>query len=136
MSAGSAWLDGPISRILLAIFFIVAGIFHFIFPAAYQSVMAPWLGWHVELVAVSGVAECAGGIGVLLPLFRRWAGWGLMLLCVAVLPANVQMLIDALAAGKAAWIIMILVLRLPLQALLMFWIFRASNTRIVVQPES
>ena len=114
------------SRLLLGVFFITAGILHFVFPNAYIAVMPPWLGWHAALVVISGVAECAGGLGVLMPFTRRWAGWGLLALCVAVLPANAQMLIDGLAAGKAAWIVALLVARLPLQALLMGWIWRAT----------
>ena len=114
------------SRLLLGVFFITAGILHFVFPNAYIAVMPPWLGWHAALVVISGVAECAGGLGVLMPFTRRWAGWGLLALCVAVLPANAQMLIDGLAAGKAAWIVALLVVRLPVQALLMGWIWRAT----------
>ena len=120
-------LRGPLSRGLLALFFITAGILHFVFPQAYISVVPAWLGWHAALVAISGVAECAGGIGVLPAATRRWAGIGLLLLCVVVLPANVQMLLDALDRGKAGWIIALLVLRLPLQALLMGWIWAATR---------
>ncbi len=116
------WLHGKTSRWLLALFFTLAGILHFVFPAAYEGVMPAWLGWHAALVVISGIAECAGGIGLLLPATRRLAGIGLLALCVAVLPANVQMLLDAQQAHRAGWIIALLVLRLPLQALLMAWI--------------
>ena len=122
MTSWRQQLQGPVSRWLLALFFTVAGILHFVFPAAYISVMPPWLGWHATLVFISGVAECAGGIGVLLPATRRLAGIGLLLLCIAVLPANVQMLLDAREAHRAGWIILLLVLRLPLQLMLMGWI--------------
>ena len=126
MTPWQARLASRPSRLLLAVFFVTAGVLHFVFPNAYISVMPAWLGWHAALVAISGAAECAGGVGVLMRATRRWAGWGLLALCVAVLPANVQMLIDALAAGKAAWIIALLVVRLPLQALLMGWIWQAA----------
>ena len=115
------------SRIVLALFFTIAGTLHFIYPNAYIGVMPPWLGWHAALVFISGVAEVAGGVGVLQALTRRWAGWGLLALCVAVLPANLQMLIDALAAARPAWIIALLVVRLPLQLLLMWWIWLATH---------
>ena len=121
------WLQGPLSRWSLALFFVTAGALHFVFPQAYIGVMPPWLGWHAALVLVSGVAECAGGVGVLLPASRRFAGWGLLLLCVAVLPANLQMLLNAIAAGKPGWLVSLLLLRLPLQALLMRWIWLASG---------
>jgi len=124
---------GMISRWLLALFFIVAGAMHFISPQAYMSVMPPWLGWHAALVLISGIAECAGGIGVLWRPTRRYAGWGLLALCVAVLPANVQMLVDAVAQDRAAWIIMLLVLRLPLQLLLMRWVWLAAQ--LAAEPE-
>jgi uncharacterized membrane protein len=115
------------SQILLAIFFTVAGILHFVFPDKYSGIMPPWLGWHRELVFISGVFEVAGGLGILFPRTRRAAGIGLILLSIAVLPANVQMLLDAHAADKALWWQALLFLRLPLQALLIVWIWKTSQ---------
>jgi uncharacterized membrane protein len=113
-------------RALLAAFFIIGGVMHFVLPATYAGVMPPWLPWHAALVALSGVAEVAGGIGVLVPPLRRAAGWGLIVLSVAVLPANVQMLQDGLAAARPGWQIALLVIRLPLQAALIWWIWRVA----------
>lgn len=124
---GRQRLQGRLSRGLLALFFVIAGILHFIFPQQYMRVMPPWLGWHAALVLISGVAECAGGLGVLWSATRRQAGIGLLLLCMAVLPANVQMLQDAVAAHKPAWLLLLLVLRLPLQLVLMGWIWQATR---------
>lgn len=115
------------SRILLALFFSTAGILHFIFPNQYAGVVPPWLPAHAALVAISGVCELAGGIGVLLSLSRRLAGWGLLALCVAVLPANIQMWLDAIHAGKPLWITLLLFLRLPLQIPLMLWIWQVMK---------
>lgn len=111
------------ARVLLAVFFSTAGLLHFVFPSQYAGVIPPWLPAHAALVFISGVCELAGGIGLLLPLTRRAAGWGLLLLCVAVLPANIHMWLDAMHAGKALWIISLLLLRLPLQIPLMMWIW-------------
>jgi uncharacterized membrane protein len=113
-------------RALLAAFFIVGGVMHFVLPDTYAHVMPPWLGWHAQLVAISGVCEIAGGIGVLVARVRRPAGCGLILLSIAVLPANVQMLLDSLRDSRPAWQIALLVLRLPLQAALIWWIWRIS----------
>lgn len=126
-----ARLQGPGSRRFLALFFVVAGILHFVYPQAYIGVMPPWLGWHAGLVFVSGLAEVAGGLGVLPVRTRRWAGWGLLALCVAVLPANLQMLLDAYAASRPAWLITLLLVRLPLQLLLMGWIMRATDSYLI-----
>lgn len=122
------------SRLLLALFFITAGVLHFIFPVQYASTVPPWLPWHRELVAVSGLCEIAGGIGILPIRTRVAAGIGLILLCLAVFPANVQMLLDARQAGKAPWILALLWLRLPLQALLMMWIWSATFRRKTISP--
>jgi uncharacterized membrane protein len=116
-----------VGRALLAAFFIVGGILHFVFPATYAGVMPPWLGWHAGLVAISGGCEVAGGAAVLVPQLRRAAGLGLILLSVGVLPANVQMLINGLHDGRAGWQIALLALRLPLQAALIWWIWRVTR---------
>ena len=122
-------MRGNLSRALLAVFFITAGILHFVFPASYVKVMPPWLPVHWELVTLSGVCEIAGGVGVLIPALRRWAGWGLILLCLAVLPANVQMLLNFHADHSPLLWQVLLVLRLPLQLLLMWWIWLATQRR-------
>lgn len=114
-------------RGLLALFFVIAGVLHFVFMPNYMSVMPPWLPWPRTLVIVSGLCEIAGGFGVLWSATRVWAGYGLIALCVAVLPANVQMLMDAQAAHASSVWIGLLWLRLPLQALLMLWIWRATR---------
>ena len=123
------WLQHPAARYLLAIFFCTAGVLHFVFPAAYIGVMPPWLPAHAELVFISGVAEVAGGVGILWALTRPAAGWGLLLLCIAVLPANVQMWLDAVAAHKTLWLEAVLLLRLPLQLPLMLWIWCVMRQR-------
>ena len=114
---------------MLAVFFIVAGCLHFIYPANYMKVMPPWLPAHLMLVLVSGGFEIAGGVGVLIPTVRRMAGLGLILLSLAVLPANVQMLLNAQAEGVGIGGLVLLVLRLPLQFLLIYWIWRATQPK-------
>jgi uncharacterized membrane protein len=65
----------------------------------------------------------------MIPRVRRVAGWGLIALLVAVFPANVQMTLDAHAAGAsllwqaATW------MRLPFQALFIYWVWSATQPR-------
>ena len=119
----------PAPRTLTGTAFIVAGLLHFAAPATYEKIMPPYLPLHRELVLLSGAAEIAGGAGLLPERTRRPAGIGLVLLLIAVLPANVQMLLDARAAGKPPWWVTLLWLRLPMQPLLMWWVWRLSRTR-------
>ncbi len=100
---------------------------HFVVPQPYVRIMPPVLPYPLALVYLSGVLEIAGGVGLLLPRTRRAAGIGLMLLLLAVWPANVQMLLNARADGAGAWWQTALLLRLPLQLVLIFWVWRASR---------
>ena len=56
--------------------------------------MPPWIPWHVAMVDISGAAEIAGGIGLLISSVRRAAAWGLVALLIAVFPANIYMAVD------------------------------------------
>lgn len=116
------------SRIVLAALFAFAGTMHFIIPDQYMRIMPPWLPLHRELVYLSGALEIAGGMGLLVPRTRRAAGMGLILLLIAVWPANLQMLLDARSAGASAGAQTLLLLRLPLQLVLIAWVWRASRS--------
>jgi uncharacterized membrane protein len=106
---------------LPAALFIVAGFLHFARPEMYRSIVPPQFGDAALLVAISGAAEIAGGIGVLLPITRNAAGIGLIVLLVAVWPANWYMAIhaDRFAAVAPAWVLW---LRVPLQLPVMWWV--------------
>ncbi|MEO8637210.1 MAG: DoxX family membrane protein [Gemmatimonadales bacterium] len=119
-------------RWLLAVLFLTGGVLHFVIPALYIGIMPPWLPKPALLVAISGAAEIAGGIGLLLPTTRRAAAIGLILLLVAVFPANIQMLLLYRARGVAWWGELLLWLRLPLQFLLIWGVWRVSRPR---QPQ-
>lgn len=108
-------------RWLLTAAMVAAGANHFIAPATYVAMMPAALPAHLALVYVSGVAEIAGGLGLILPATRRLAAWGLVALLLAVFPANVNMAIHHLPLGARAVPAWALWARLPLQALLIAW---------------
>jgi uncharacterized membrane protein len=115
------------SRVALAAIFVVAGVLHFAIVETYVRMMPPYLPWPRGLVLASGVCQVAGGVGLCVPRLRRAAGWGLVLLLVAVWPANWQMYADARASGVPAWRETLLMLRLPLQLVLIFWVWKAAG---------
>jgi len=120
-------LARPASRWVLGVFFVAAGINHFVMPRTYERVVPPGLGDPSTLVAVSGVAEVAGGVGVLIDGTRRWAGWGLLALLVAVFPANVYMAVDPSSIPGLRVPRVLLWLRLPLQPVAMWWAWAATQ---------
>jgi uncharacterized membrane protein len=117
------------SLILIAIVFIGAGFLHLVKPAPYIRIVPRWLPDPAMLVAISGIFQILGGIGVLLPATRTAAGWGLIALLVAVFPANIQMLLDAHAHHASRGWQVALAARLPLQAALIHWVWRAALRR-------
>ena len=123
-----AMLGRPTARATLALIFCSSGALHFIFPLQYGATIPSWLPAHAALVTISGVCEIAGALGLLLPMVQRAAGFGLLLLCVAVWPANLQMWLHAMATDQPLWQQTLLALRLPLQLPLMLWIWSASRT--------
>src|ERR1700691_748464 len=78
-------------RIIAALFFVGAGINHFLKPQFYRQIIPPLFPARSFLVALSGICEIAGGIGLLIPPLRRPAAWGLIALLCAVFPANIFM---------------------------------------------
>jgi uncharacterized membrane protein len=114
------------SLYLLAALFVGAGLLHFVHPAPYLRIMPPALPAPRLLVALSGAAEVAGGLGLLLPATRRAAAWGLVALLLAVFPANVYMLQMHEVLHLPAWALWA---RLPLQPLLMWGVWRVGVRR-------
>lgn len=114
----------------IAVLFITAGILHFVAPSMYVRIMPRLLPYPKELVYLSGAFEVIGGLGVIPSKTRRIAGYGLIALLLAVLPANIQMLLNARATDSSRWLLMLLWLRLPLQFLLIAWVYKATKDRI------
>lgn len=112
----------------LGLFFIAAGANHFLHTPFYMRIVPPYLPEHRLLVQLSGIFEIVGGIGVLISTTRRIAGIGLIALLIAVFPANLQMALHPAQyadIGSAP----LFYLRLPLQLVLLAWVWRCCLTK-------
>ncbi|HEY0191446.1 MAG TPA: DoxX family membrane protein [Kofleriaceae bacterium] len=110
-----------ILRWVLTVVMVGAGVLHFVSPASYVRIMPPQLPAPLALVYISGVAEIAGGLGLILGATRRLAAWGLIALFIAVFPANVHMALEHLPLGDHPTPQWALWARLPLQVVLIAW---------------
>jgi uncharacterized membrane protein len=116
-------------RVLAGILFVLAGANHFRSTRFYQRIIPPGFGSPAALVAISGVCEIAGGLGLLYRPLRRAAGWGLIALLIAVSPANIYMAVrpewfeDMHLPRWTFWA------RLPLQFVFIAWIWFVSLSR-------
>jgi uncharacterized membrane protein len=115
-----------ISRIAMGVLYIAAGTLHFVITRRYMQIMPDYLPAHRELVLLSGAAEIAGGLGVILPGRRRAAAWGIICLLIAVMPANLWMAQHPrLFPQVPVWALW---LRLPLQLPLIYWAWLYTRT--------
>lgn len=114
-------------RWAVAVAMVWVGVMHFTRAENFVGIVPAALPAKLWLVWISGAAEIAGGLGLLIPRTRKWAGYGLIALYVAVFPANVNMAVNHLPMGAtvvpawAAWA------RLPFQAVFIavaWWVSR------------
>ena len=78
---------------LLVVFlwFFAGGIAHFTSTDFFVAIVPPWVPFPLEVVYVSGVFEIILALLLALATTRVFAGWGLILLTLAVTPANLHM---------------------------------------------
>jgi len=110
-----------IGLLVLSLFFVAIGVGHFVSPDPFVAIMPDYLPFHLELVYLSGAFEVGLGLAVLFQPVRRWAGFGIVALLIAVYPANINMALHPepfLAQGMSEFA---LYARLPFQFVFMAW---------------
>ena len=106
-----------ISIYIMSFFYIYIGFKHFIEPDWFLHIMPPYLmSIGLELIYISGFFEILLGLLLLFKKYRKIAAYGIILLLIAVYPANIYLAFNqeaqqliGISAFKASW------LRLPLQ---------------------
>lgn len=112
-----------IARVAMSVAMIGVGALHFVSPDPFVKMIPASFPAHLALVYVSGLAEIAGGVGLLIPRLRRAASWGLIALYVAVFPANVNMALHGIPLGDYHAPPFVLWARLPFQLVFIAWAF-------------
>jgi uncharacterized membrane protein len=115
-------------RLLFAAFLIVAGVTHFTNRDFFTAIVPPYLPWPELLVYVSGVAEIAIGVMLMVPATSRIAGWAAIALLIAVFPANIHMAMNPQLYPDVP--LSTLLIRLPLQGVLIalaYWFTREAG---------
>ena len=103
----------------MSLFYIAAGINHFVNPSFYEMIMPPYLPYHLTLIYISGVCEIIFGILLISVSTRKTAAWLIIILLIAIFPANIQMAVDYKTNNNPdLWIAIV---RLPVQFILVWW---------------
>ncbi len=112
-----------LSILMIAAFFFLGGIAHFVYTDIFAKVMPSYLAYQKELVLISGVFELLGAIAILFPPTRMLAGYGLIALIIAVFPANINMALHPQDYKSIPEFI--LWLRLPLQFFFVWFVWQS-----------
>jgi uncharacterized membrane protein len=112
-----------ISLIILILFYLVAGINHFLNPESYYRIIPNYIPYPILVNILAGCFELLFGLLLIFPKTRTFAAWGVILMLIAFLPVHISMIGDApLQLGNLtvtpfiAWIRLII-----LQPLLILW---------------
>ena len=118
-------LQKSILIVISSIFYTIIGIKHFIELDYFLSIFPPYLPFHIELVYISGFFEILFGLMILFPKYRYYGSIGLILLLIAVFPANIYLAQSKEAQEAIGASQQIVIWRLPIQGILIwiaYWI--------------
>jgi uncharacterized membrane protein len=118
-------LQKSILIVISSIFYTITGIKHFIESDYFLSIIPPYLPFHIELVYISGFFEILFGLMILFPKYRYYGSIGVILLLIAVFPANIYLAQSKEAQEAIGTSQQIAIWRLPIQGILIwiaYWI--------------
>lgn len=118
-------LQKSILIIISSIFYTIVGVKHFIEPDYFLSIIPPYLPFHIELVYISGFFEILFGLMILFPKYRYYGSIGLILLLIAIFPANIYLAQSKEAQEAIGASQQIAIWRLPIQGIFIwiaYWI--------------
>ena len=117
------------ARIFIFAWFFLGGVMHFAKPDSFMRIVPPIIPYPLATIYLSGAFELLGAVGLCIKSTRNYAGYGLMLLTVAVTPANIYMLQQAQLFPEIPHLA--LVLRLPFQLFLIWLIWWCTRTKVI-----
>jgi uncharacterized membrane protein len=104
------------SLVVQSVFYVASGINHFWHPNFYLHIMPDHYAHPLPLVELSGVAEILGGVGLLVPVTRRFSAVGIAAMLVVFFDVHIFMLRHAARFPEVpGWVLWA---RIPLQFLL------------------
>jgi len=115
------------ARIGLSLFFLFTGIGHFIRTEPMAAMLPPAVPYREELIYLTGVFELLGAVGVWIPGLMKITGVCLMLMMLAVLPANIYSAFNHVEFGGHQYGPVYLLVRVPFQLFVIAWTYVATE---------
>ena len=111
--------------------FFIVGILHFIHTKKFVQIIPPFIPLPEAMVYISGFFEIFGAVGLLIPHYSRQAAFGLVLLLLAVFPANIYMAINNIQLGGIMNDPILQWIRLPFQGVFIWCVLWSTETEVV-----
>ena len=99
--------------------YLFTGVLHFVMPKFFTRIIPPYLPNPQLLNLVSGAAEIILAIMLIFPQTRVYAAWGIILLLIAVFPANWHHYQKSIDTPMENYTLM----RLPFQIVFILWAY-------------
>ena len=118
----------PVNRAVGAVMglsavFMFTGVGHFVRTGPMAEMLPPWIPYRVVLIYLTGLLEFALALALLLPRLRRLAGRACIAVLVLFFPVNVYAAINQVGMGGHLWGPVYLLIRGPLQVILIIWAY-------------
>ncbi|WP_052020223.1 DoxX family protein [Paenibacillus pini] len=119
-----------IGRIIFAIFFAGACVFHFMQAEGFAKMLPDWVPLRLPIIYATGILELVLGIMLLIPRTRRLTGIVIAIYLVLIFPANIYAAVKHIPApGAESTAPAALWIRLIFQPLLIWWVLWCSRER-------
>ena len=117
------------ARVGLTLFFLVTALAHFFNTQAMAEMIPPSIPYRVELIYLTGVFELLGAIGIWIPRLVRITGLLLIIMLMAVLPANIYSALNRVEYGGHGAGPAYLLVRVPFQLFVIWWTYFATEQK-------
>ena len=116
----------------MGLLYVIVGVKHFTNTDFFVAIVPALINWKEEAVLISGAIEVTLGVLLLFNQTRRLAAWGIILLLIAVFPANIYLYISDFARDTIGISKSQALLRLPFQIPLMiiaYWHTKEKHSK-------
>ena len=115
----------------MSLLYVIVGVKHFTNTDFFVKIVPPIISWKEEAVLISGIIEVILGLLLLFNQTRKLAAWGIILLLIAVFPANIYLYVSDITREMVGISKNQALFRLPFQIPLMiiaYWYTKEKPT--------
>lgn len=113
----------------MACMLIFTAVGHFAFTKGMAGMVPGFLPFKTEIVILTGILEILFAVGLVIPGYRYFTGWVLIVFFILILPANIKASVDNLNFQTGEYDgpgLTYLWFRVPLQIFFILWVYLST----------